>query len=198
MNTICITNRLIVGGSLNDFYAKIENIAKNKPFKIILREKDLLEQEFEKIAVKCGEICKKYNVDFAINKFFYTAQKLNVENIHLSIDDFKNNIDKLDFFKCVGVSVHSVEEALLAQKLGADYIICGHIFATDCKKGVPPRGINFLKNIFDSVNIPVFAIGGISLDNAKEIKKVGVEGVCLMSSLMNDDGEKILFDMKKI
>ena len=79
---------------------------------------------------------------------FYSevAEKLNCESIHLPLFKLKEIYEKLSKFKTIGTSVHSVEEAIEAQKLGATYISAGHIFATDCKKDLPPRGLEFLKN----------------------------------------------------
>ena len=70
----------------------------------------------------------------------------------------------------LGTSVHSTEDAIFAEESGADYITAGNIFETDCKKGLKGKGVNFLRNVCDSVNIPVYAIGGINADTAKRIK----------------------------
>ena len=78
------------------------------------------------------------------------------------------------------MSVHILEEAKKSQDLGANYIIVGHIFNTDCKKGLKPKGLDFLKEI----KIEVFAIGGIDFNNYSEVIKTGVTGVCMMSGLM--------------
>ena len=193
MEIICITNRLLVNGDVKNFYDKIEKIAKAKPNKIILREKDLSENEYKTLAKKCKSICDVYGVDFAINKFIVIAKKINVKNIHLSITDFKNNLSNLKDFNYVGVSVHSLQEAKEAEKYGANYIIAGHIFATDCKKDIPPRGTSFLKEICENIKIPVYAIGGINNNNICEITKTASNGICLMSSLMkSEDPEKLL------
>ena len=72
------------------------------------------------------------------------------------------------FFKVIGTSVHSVEDAIKAEQLGATYMTAGHIFATDCKKGLPPRGLDFLKNVCDAVEIPVYAIGGINIASSDD------------------------------
>ena len=92
----------------------------------------------------------------------------------------------LDNFDIVGTSVHSVEDALEAQRLGADYVTAGHIYETDCKKGLPPRGLEFLKNVCDSVDIPVYGIGGIKIneEQIEEVKKCGASGGCIMSGMM--------------
>ena len=90
----------------------------------------------------------------------------------------------LQLFDQIGASVHSVEEATEAVTLGATYLIAGHIFSTDSKKGVPPRGLSFLKQVCDAVPIPVFAIGGITRNDVNAIKAAGAKGVCIMSEAM--------------
>lgn len=83
-----------------------------------------------------------------------------------------------------GVSVHSVEEAREAERLGASYLTAGHIFATDCKAGLPPRGISFLNQVCDSVQIPVYAIGGIYMGNLHAVWDSRAAGACMMSAYM--------------
>ena len=97
----------------------------------------------------------------------------------------KSKPDVCKEFDEVGVSIHSVSEAIEAVNLGATYITAGHIFATDCKKDIPPRGLSFLSSVCSSVNIPVFAIGGISPENAQKAINAGADGICIMSGLMN-------------
>ena len=69
--------------------------------------------------------------------------------------------------------------------LGADYLTAGHIFPTDCKKGLAPRGIDFLQNICQTVQVPVFGIGGIHPGNIEQVLDAGASGVCMMSEMMN-------------
>ena len=100
-----------------------------------------------------------------------------------------NNKESLNSFDTVAVSVHSLSEALTVQKFVEEtsqniFLIAGHIFETDCKKGLEPRGIEFLKEICANVEIPVFAIGGINQTTIKQLKGINIEGVCLMSELM--------------
>ena len=95
-------------------------------------------------------------------KTYPVAAKLKLGNIQLSMENLRKYKQDLRHFNCVGASVHSVSEAIEAQLLGATYLIAGHIFSTDSKKGVPPRGLPFLKDVCDAVSIPVFAIGGIT------------------------------------
>ncbi len=186
MKTICITNRLLCE---NDFFEQIENICKQNLYALILREKDLDDKTYEEFAVKCNDICTKNNVLFFINTKIHIAQKLKIKNIQVSFEDFITNKETLNSFDTVAVSVHSLSEALTVQKFVEEtsqniFLIAGHIFETDCKKGLEPRGIEFLKEICANVEIPVFAIGGINQNTIKQLKGINIEGVCLMSELM--------------
>lgn len=84
----------------------------------------------------------------------------------------------------IGTSIHSVEDAVFAESHGADYITAGHIFTTDCKKGLPGRGIDWLKSICHAVSIPVYAIGGISDANVSMLSDCNIAGYCMMSASM--------------
>lgn len=81
-------------------------------------------------------------------------------------------------------SIHSAEEAKLAQQLGAEFLIAGHIFPTACKAGLMPRGLDFLRSVCETVTIPVYAIGGITAQHVPDVLAQGAAGVCVMSHLM--------------
>ena len=98
-----------------------------------------------------------------------------------SSDGFRR---KYPHIKRIGTSIHSVEDAVFAESHGADYITAGHIFTTDCKKGLPGRGIGWLKSICHAVSIPVYAIGGISDANISMLSDCNIAGYCMMSSSM--------------
>ncbi len=170
---VCVTNRAMCG----DFISRIGELYKNK-ITVILREKDLSEYEYEKLAREVMRVCP----DVILHSYTGTAKKIGVKRIHLPLnmmnEDIKNDFDT------VGVSVHSPWEAILAEKMGASYVTAGHIFVTDCKKGLAPRGMDFLKSVKDAVNIPVYAIGGISPENIGLIQKRGGDGACIMSGFM--------------
>lgn len=178
---ILVTNRKLCK---DDFLERIDLLAKGKPNAIMLREKDLSLVEYEDLARDVNKICLANRVPMIINQNISVAQKLMLPNIHLSLPILRNyRNEKLPFLR-IGASVHSVSEAVEAQELGASYLIAGHIFSTDCKKGVPPRGLTFLKKVCDTVSIPVFAIGGISQNNIKEVVATGAKGWCIMSEAM--------------
>lgn len=176
-----VTNRLLCK---DNFLDRIEQIAKAKPDYIFLREKDLNEQEYELLALQCKKICEKNGVAFVINSFIETAEKLENPFVHLSVPLFYDNKEKLNTFQSVSVSVHSLEEAKKAENNGVSFLIAGHIFATDCKKGAAPKGVEFLETICKNVHIPVLGIGGINKENIKSVMKTEVSGVCVMSPFM--------------
>lgn len=179
---IAFSNRNLCEGSLIE---QIDKIAKyKKPDMFVLREKDLLEEEYELLAREVIKKCKDYNIECVLHNFIDVAIKLECKNIHLPIRKLKDNKEKLKYFNKIGVSIHSVEDAKFAEREGATYITAGHIFITDCKKGLEPRGLNFLNQVCGSVNIPVYAIGGINNENIELVINEGAAGVCMMSGFM--------------
>ncbi|WP_242875450.1 thiamine phosphate synthase [Anaerobium acetethylicum] len=169
------------------FLDQVEKIAEKRPAGIILREKDLSESEYMELAGQVMGICRRYGVECILHTYMEAALHLGCPNIHLPIGLLRNSVVEMTRFKKVGVSVHSGEEALEAQGLGATCLIAGHIFETGCKKGLPPRGIPFLEELCRNVDLPVYAIGGINRENAGLAVKAGADGVCIMSGFMNMD-----------
>lgn len=169
-----------------DFLTRIERIASANPDRIILREKHLSQDDLLELAIKCKKICDKYSVAFSVNSSIEVARKINA-NIHLPYKLFVENNENIKDFSTIGVSVHSISEAETAEMLGASYLIAGHIFATDCKKGLKPRGIEYLSDISEAVKIPVLGIGGISLERLSSVLQTGAAGACVMSHFMNCD-----------
>lgn len=168
---ISVSNRRLCG----DFISRIKEITAHGT-DVILREKDLGENEYEALAreVMCDKII--------MHTYIEAARRLCCPRIHLPMPLLRSA--DISGFEAVGASVHSVREAEEAQALGADYVTAGHIFATDCKKGLPPRGTEFLHKVSQSVSIPVYAIGGINPSNAAEAINAGADGICVMSGLM--------------
>ena len=165
--------------------ARIETIAACHPLGIILREKDMSPEEYRMLAVQVIEICRRYDVKCILHSFTDVAINLQTDSIHLPLHLLgEQSDDKKAHFKEIGASCHSVEDAVKAQEFGCTYITAGHIFETDCKMGLPGRGLEFLKKVCDAVDIPVYAIGGINAGNIGSVREKGASGVCLMSSLM--------------
>lgn len=179
---LCITNQKLCK---IDFLTQIEKIASAHPAGIILREKDLTEDEYTVLARKVLEICQMHNTPCILHSFCHAAIRLGCRRIHLPLPILRTlSEDDKKTFDVLGASCHSIEDALLAESLGCTYISAGHIFDTDCKKGIPGRGLLFLEELCSSVSIPVYAIGGITPDNIFSARNAGAAGGCIMSSFM--------------
>lgn len=194
-NILAVTNRNLCANNLLDQIKKIielnskkdfevSSLIKNSNIKIILREKDLSEEEYEGLARKVLTLCKSYNIECILHSYYNVAKKLNCRSIHLPLHILRESPEIHKNFSTIGISVHSVNEAIEAQKLNASYITAGHIFETDCKKGLPGRGLNFLHEVTSSVKIPVYAIGGIDENNIDSVIQTGAYGACVMSGFM--------------
>lgn len=181
-NIICVTNRKLCH---EDFLRRIDRIASCHPAGIILREKDMKHEEYKELAAAVMKICEQYNIEFILHSNFDVAITLQVDAIHMPLHLLKIMTDEQRaHFRVLGASCHSVQEAVEAQHLGCTYITAGHVFETDCKKGLPGRGLEFLRNVRAAVDVPVYGIGGINTDNISSVLDAGADGVCIMSSLM--------------
>ena len=165
-----------------------------KNFEIValtLREKDLNKNKYLKLIEKIYPICQKYKINLILHQNYDLSldDKYNIEEIHLSYGIFKSlneNIkaELIKKYKRIGVSIHSLNEAKEVESLGASYVVAGHIFETDCKKGLKPRGLKFVEDLSSTLTIPIFAIGGIDEKNSQSVIDSGAFSVCMMSSIM--------------
>ena len=176
---IGVTNRKLC----DDFYDRIAEISKMNLEYLILREKDLSYEELKIMAKKIKDILLDSKIKLIINGNINVARAVEAFGLQLSFKDFSDGVSK-DYEGVIGVSIHSLREAIEGETLGANYLLYGHVFETDCKKGVTPRGLVELKEICSSVKIPVYAIGGIDEENYKSVINSGAYGVSIMSSLM--------------
>ena len=181
---ICVTNRTLCR---DDFLTRIDHIAKKGVADaILLREKDLTEREYLELVEKVLSICKSHNRRCILHTYYKAAKELGCKEIHLPLPLLQKMREEgeKEWFTTVGTSVHSLKQANLAMHLQADYMTAGHIFETDCKKGLPGRGLSFLSKVVCESEVPVYGIGGISADNAGQIMETGAAGVCIMSGFM--------------
>ena len=179
---IVISNRHLVHG---DFLNQIESLLKTKPQALILREKDLPDLAYRRLAEQVLPLCRVQGVPCYFNGRLQVARELSADGVQMPFSTFMDTgMEDLVDLPRVGVSVHSREEAIAAASRGADFLIYGHIFETDCKPGLAPRGLSALESVCRSVNIPVFAIGGIQEENAHLCMEAGAAGVCMMSRFM--------------
>ena len=203
-NFIAVTNRHILKSNITDmnendsdvfapgsvwynaYLEQIEKIASLNVCAIVLREKDLPEDMYRVLAKDCISICEKHKTLLILHSFLDTARKLDYPHIHLPLDVLKQERKNgnLSFFQTLGSSIHSLDDALLAEDLDVSYVFAGNIFETDCKKGLPGRGLSFLKSICKQSSLPVFAIGGVTTDRLDDIMQTGAIGACMMSGFM--------------
>lgn len=177
---ICVTNRHL---SERPIDKQLERVFEaSKPDIVILREKDLSEDEYRELAYKIKVLCDLRCVRLIVNKYYEVAYELGTP-VQLSVPDYESNVEVLNELS-VWVSVHSLREAIRMSVSGASAIIAGHIYETDCKRELPGRGIDFLTSIIDQVDIPVYAIGGINEFNIEEVGLTGANGACQMSFYM--------------
>lgn len=182
---LCVTNRSLCRG---DFLERIRKIAACHPCGIILREKDLSEQEYKSFAVPVLSICSEYNTPCILHNFYRSASELGARSVHLPLTVLRKiSGEEKKTFITIGVSCHSVEDAIEAESLGCTYITAGHIFDTECKKGLPGRGLEFIRKICNAVSVPIYGIGGINGENIDLVRNSGVSGVCIMSGIMQCD-----------
>ncbi|MGN0814948.1 MAG: thiamine phosphate synthase [Candidatus Coproplasma sp.] len=179
---LCVTNRRLCG---EDFILRIEKIAAARPQGIILREKDISADEYGRLAEKVIRICDKYGTQCILHSFTDVAMNLGHTAIHLPLHILRATSESdRKFFKILGASCHSAEDAIEAERLGCTYITAGHVFETDCKKGLKGRGPEFIREVSSRVSIPVYAIGGISAENISDVRGAGAKGACVMSGIM--------------
>lgn len=174
----CVTHRGLCAGDLPQ---RVGELCRGGIDRVILREKDLTEENYEALA---RQVVAAGGEKVVFHHFPGVCTRLGVPRLHLSLGGLEACPQLRDQVELLGVSVHAPEEAVRAQALGADYVTAGHVFATDCKKGLPGRGLDFLRAVCDAVTIPVYAIGGIGADNLADVAQTGAAGACLMSGLM--------------
>ena len=164
---------------------QVEDALKGGATCVQLREKELDEETFLQEAVEMKALCEKYQVPFFINDNVEIAVKCKADGIHVGQEDMAaaKVRQQVGHEMMIGVSVHSVEEALEAVKNGADCLGVGAMFSTATKTDADVLPKQVLRDICAAVDIPVVAIGGISKENMAELKGTGVDGVALVSAI---------------
>ncbi len=180
---IAVTNRHLC---LRSFPEQLERVCRRHPKALILREKDLTEEAYLSLAKRVLDICREHGVPCVLHTFSGVAQALEHPYLHLPLAALQKEGGKPSGVKTLGTSIHSVSEAAEAERLGADYLTAGHIYATDCKAGLPPRGLEFLAEVCQAVSIPVYGIGGVHIGSGQleNMLDCGAAGACVMSDMM--------------
>lgn len=177
---ISVTNRHLCREPLDQRVRKIAEAGANA---IILREKDLSEAEYLLLAENALAACKGTDTQCILHSF--PSAQLQATAIHLPLPILRSlSREEREGFTTLGASCHSLSDVQEAADFGCTYVTLGHIFATDCKKGLPPRGLPFLETICRKSELPIYAIGGISPENLASVQDAGAAGACIMSGLM--------------
>lgn len=156
---------------------------------IQLREKNISLEEYIEKGKRVKAVCDKYGVAFVINDNVRAAKEVDCSGVHIgqSDMDMKRAREVLGNEKIIGVSAGTVEEAIKAEKDGADYIGIGAVFSTGTKRDVDTIGVEKLRKVANSVKIPSVAIGGIKADNAGYLADTGIDGIAVVSAIFGSD-----------
>lgn len=166
-----------------------------------LREKELDDESFLKEAKELKALCREYKVPFVINDNVEIAIKTDADGVHVGQSDMEaGDVRKrLGPDKIIGVSAQTVEQAVLAEKRGADYLGVGAVFPTGSKDDADDVSFETLKAICEAVSIPVIAIGGISKENAIKLKESGICGVAVISAIYAaPDIKEAAYELKEV
>ena len=166
---------------------QVEDALKGGVTCVQLREKKLPQSEFLKEALELKDLCHRFGAPLIINDNVEIALKSGADGVHVGQHDMQaaQVREKIGPNRILGVSAQTVEQALLAEKNGADYLGVGAVFSTSTKEDAKPVSHETLKAICQAVSIPVCAIGGISKENILELSGSGVDGVALVSAIFS-------------
>ncbi len=187
MRLYAVTDRAWVGKQ--SLYEQVEAALKGGASCVQLREKELNDEDFLREALELSTLCKRYRVPFFINDNVDVAIRCHADGIHVGQEDMQaaQVRQRVGPDMMIGVSVHSVAEALEAVRNGADCLGAGAVFATSTKTDVQTMPRETLRAICQAVNIPVVAIGGINKENIAALSGTGVDGVALVSAIFGAD-----------
>jgi len=166
-------------------YEQVEKALKGGATFVQLREKELDDDAFLAEAIEIQALCKKYNVPFVINDNVEIARKMNADGVHVGQSDMEAGDVRalLGEDKILGVSAQTVEQAILAEQRGADYLGVGAVFHTGSKADADDVSRETLKAICEAVSIPVVAIGGIGKHNVLKLSGSGICGIAVISAI---------------
>ena len=194
MNKIDLSLYLVTDNSddTDKFLKTIEEAIKGGVTVVQIREKTADTLDFYNLAIKVKEITEKYEVPLIINDRVDVALAIDADGVHVGQSDMPCDVTRkiIGPNKILGVSAHNIEEAMKAESDGADYIGSGAVFPTSTKADANSVSKQELKNIVESINIPVVAIGGITENNAHELTGTGIAGLSVVSAIMSSENPK--------
>jgi thiamine-phosphate pyrophosphorylase len=181
-----VTDRTQTGG--RDLLRVLESALDGGVRAVQLREKDLGGRDLFLLAEKAKSLCARYCAALLINDRLDVALGVDADGVHLGQASLPPGAARglLGPEKLIGVSTHSLEEALAAEKDGADFVLFGPVYWTPSKAAYgPPLGVSALKKTVDKISLPVYAIGGVNKDNLETAKAAGARGVALISAIIS-------------
>ena len=185
--------------------AQVEEALRGGATFVQLREKKLTGEALRAEALEIQAVCRRYGVPFVINDDVALAKEIDADGVHVGQDDMEAGDvrAKLGPDKIIGVSAQTVEQAVLAEKRGADYLGVGAVFPTSSKDDATEVSYETLKAICQAVSIPVIAIGGITKDNVAELSGSGICGIAVISAIygqknIKDAAANLKMAVKKI
>lgn len=183
MRLYAVTDRSWLGGQT--LSAQVKECLEGGVTFLQLREKKLDEESFYQEALEIKKLCREYHVPFIINDSVDVALRCDADGVHVGQSDMEAQDvrAKLGSDKIIGVSARTVEQAVKAEKMGADYLGVGAVFSTSTKLDAREVSWETLREICAAVSIPVVAIGGITADNLSQLAGTGVDGVAVVSAI---------------
>ena len=178
-----------------------ESVLQNGATFLQIREKDLDEERFEEESEKLKALCKTCRVPFVGNDSVEIALQCDADGVHVGQSDIRGRDIRamIGPDKILGISAGTVEEAVAAERAGADYIGVGAVFDTSTKKITRAMGVEELRSISRSVSIPVVAIGGINAGNILQLSGSGVDGVAVVSAIFGaEDPGRATSELRKL
>lgn len=200
-----ITDKILLSEEEKFFFNRVEEVLKSGIKCLQFRNKDIAREDYLKKAIVLRDLCKKYNALFIINDEVEIAIKIKADGVHVGQKDMEAQKAREIIGKdmILGVSCENLEQAILAEKNGADYLGVGAIFKTNSKDDAKTVSRETLKKICESVKIPVVAIGGINEENMILLSGIRLAGFAMIQAIfgvcdIKVQCEKLILTAKKI
>lgn len=156
---------------------------------IQVRAKDLTHVQRVELSLAVVGVAFRYDIPVIVNDDIDAAFEVGADGVHLGQEDWaaiqpETRLKRLANMRIVGISTHSLEQSMAAERDGADYIGVGPVFATATKPGMQPVGLQLVEQVRESVRSPFFAIGGITLDNVVSVLEAGAQRIAVVSTIL--------------
>lgn len=182
-----VTDRGVLGE--RDLIQSVEAAIKGGTTIVQLREKNCSSADFYELALKVKEVTLKYNIPLIINDRLDIALAIKADGLHIGQEDLPLTVARKIVGKdmIIGVSATTLEEALIAQEQGADYVGIGSVFPTSTKLDAKSVSLDQLHEIREAISIPIVGIGGINEENVTDLMKMKIDGVAIVSAILGKE-----------